>query len=197
MILVQSKVSQFVCNRILENTEQIKEKWLQWEGKLNITLTMETFQSYFKNIYIITNHSKLRSFQYRLLLHAIVTNRNVYNSGLIESGLCTFCQNASMTTRHLLYNCSVVQEFIKKAMQEINALITYDTLVEIDIQSFLFNNVRPNPSHIFNFLILVIKYFIYKCRCAKAVLSTHALKEELKLIRNIEKFNAEAHLSLS
>ena len=58
----------------------------------------------------------------------------------------------------------------------------------ITIQDFLFNTVRPDPKDRLNFLVLMVKFYIYKAICLKEKPSEFAFKQELILIRNIEKY---------
>ena len=48
------------------------------------------------NITKTTISTKLRSFQYRPLMGALITNKNLKMYGLIDSDNCTFCNNATL-----------------------------------------------------------------------------------------------------
>ena len=104
----------YIHNKLVVDEDGLEEKRKLWEGKLGIAVSKSEYCNLFKKIYLVTNHSKLRSFQYRTLLHAVITNRNVYHSGLIETDLCTFCKSMPETTRHLLFNCEGTKVFLVK-----------------------------------------------------------------------------------
>ena len=65
---------------------------MKLQSMLQTELSYADFLKLFRNIKIITNYVKLRSFQYRMLCNAIVTNKLLYKWKIIESENCTFCK---------------------------------------------------------------------------------------------------------
>ena len=67
-------------NTILEKENQAESMfptYVKWQSTIHSSKSYTEFMKLFKNVYRITNHSKLRSFQYRLLHNALVTNKQL------------------------------------------------------------------------------------------------------------------------
>ena len=63
----------------------------------------------FKSLYITTNVPKFRSFQYRLLHRAVITNIHLHRWGKISSDSCSFCNIHHETYEHLFHLCPKIQ----------------------------------------------------------------------------------------
>jgi hypothetical protein len=51
----------------------------------------------FCNLYLVTNDSKLKNFQYKLLHRTLPTNTFLVKIGIKNSDLCNFCKNDTDT----------------------------------------------------------------------------------------------------
>ena len=71
----------------------------------------------------------MRSFQYRLLLRAIVTNKYLYFCKLSQTDKCYFCEVNTETIEHLFWDCSIVKNFWFKVFEKfkdvLNVLLGY------------------------------------------------------------------------
>ena len=77
-IMQISHVAKFVYDVLISDCYVREEKVDKWVKILEIQLSLEDYLKYFRNIYSMTNVSELHSFQYRLLLHALVFNRFLF-----------------------------------------------------------------------------------------------------------------------
>ena len=66
------------------------------------------FVYYFKLPFIITQDSKLRNFQYRLLNRITTTNKFLKLRNVVDTDKCTFCMIYVETLVHLFYECNHV-----------------------------------------------------------------------------------------
>ena len=92
-------------------------KWLAWNIKSEQLLEYDEYVSLFRNINKLTVCTKLRSFQYKFLLRAIVTNVDLKYNGIRQDANCTFCNLEKETIQHLFVNCIYVKplwQFVKK-----------------------------------------------------------------------------------
>ena len=71
---------------------------------------MEKFVKCFTDLLAVTNIPKYRSFQYRLLHRAIVTNVQLHYYKLTNSDQCSFCHMQRETYSHLFIQCKKVIE---------------------------------------------------------------------------------------
>ena len=59
----------------------------------------------------ITIDTKLRSFQYKYLMHILPNNETLFKYGMTESSLCDFCSTSTETNIHLVWGCTHTQPF--------------------------------------------------------------------------------------
>ena len=162
----------------------------RWETRLQEDINYDDFARHFSNLNKITNVPKLRSFQYRLLHRAIVTNRQLYWWKIVSNPSCHFCEKAEESLLHLFCLCDevkVVWTSMKEWMKKNN--IGYEGL-SFSPKNILFNCVHPKPGSVVNLLTLIVKQYVYRKRCLREPLSKQELKTEFYSVKNIEKFIA-------
>ena len=74
----------------------------------------------------VTVDVKTRCFQFNLLHRIIYTNRLLCKTNLVDSDLCTFCEEEVESLEHLFFRCKISEDFSV-------FLWLIDTLNEIDI----------------------------------------------------------------
>ena len=82
-----------------------------WSTHLGADITPENIVTQCRRINSITNVTKLRSFQYRLLHRAIILNANLYHWRMRDDNLCTWCEQAKEDALHFFCMCPVVTEW--------------------------------------------------------------------------------------
>ena len=103
------------------NLYKYLNRWCGTDDRVDID--METYKVCFKELYVITNVTKLRDFQYRLLLGKVFTGELLYNWNVIDSPLCYFCQEENETVVHLFMECKFIQEIwntIKNILEDLD-----------------------------------------------------------------------------
>ena len=83
-ILTVEKAANMIYTELINDfyiAESTKDKW---EILLAEPINMVQFHRHFKNIYIVTNISKLRSFQYLLLHWAVITSKMLHKWKVIR-----------------------------------------------------------------------------------------------------------------
>ena len=166
-------------------------KFLKWKQELgdNFCETLMDFRQLHSEVYKLTNVSKLRSFQYRVLQRGLITNIQLYKWQVVSSNMCTFCSKEKETVSHLLYECDSVKEFWDKVCELVHT--RYPTIETIwNVQSVLNNRVVKTVHHVVNFICLFAKQHIYAQRCLKKQLSIAHFKRSLLQVENMEKYIA-------
>ena len=152
--------------------------------RTNEEINVDDLVQFATNITKITICVKLRSFQYRLLINAILTNRHLHLFGILDTDRCSFCLTELDTIEHMFYYCDRVQQIWQRC-------ITFFSLENVNVKSVLCNDVKLNPKDPCNTLILIIKYYLYKAKCLKERISFESVKnyirEYIELERNIAK----------
>ena len=86
------KPVKFMYLEFAQDEALLAQKTCCWNLGYNLNITSEDLVKVINNINKITICVKLRSFQYKLLMLATVTNIDLKRYGIKESELCTFCE---------------------------------------------------------------------------------------------------------
>jgi hypothetical protein len=114
--ITNAEYQSHLINTILNSKSLSKEIYnkLTIKGISMWKSDMETdinFSDVFCNLYLVTNDSNLKKFQYKLLHRALTTNTLLVKIGIKNSDLCNFCRNASDSILHYIWLCPVVKLF--------------------------------------------------------------------------------------
>ena len=127
---------------------------------------METYCDSFSNLYNITNITKFRNFQYRLLHNKIFCNDVLFYWRKVDSQTCNLCQRECQDIRHLLFECKAVQcvwEYVEKICNDAQIAVT------INYENIFYNSIHSVKFSAINFIVLAAKFYIYKCKCSDTV----------------------------
>lgn len=161
----------------------LEGKRQKWDMILAMQTWPEDFIKVVKSIWMITNCAKLRSFQYRLLTHTIITNVHLKIWGIVTYDLCTFCNWQRETILHLFCHCPRVQPLWTKVFKWFSLM---DPNVHRNDAQIMFSNVHKNPRSVLNVITIITKFYIYKTRCAQNEPNTFALLDDILLYYRLE-----------
>ena len=161
--LVESgvKLSKLVYHNINTDVTAIHNSVIFWDKHLE-ELDYDVHHNAFKNVYKVINIPKLRSFQFHLLHNKIFCNNVLFHWGVKKSQGCDWL-NVKQSILHLLYECHVV----KWIWQELFAIFyRIDDTIVLNKINIVYNLIHAKPAHVLNFLTLVTKFVIFRCKCA-------------------------------
>ena len=140
------------------------------------------------DMYKLTNVPKYRSFQYRLLQRALVTNNDLYKWGIVSSPTCYFCNNDKETILHMMCKCPIVRAL----WNDVKILIENTLHISICLSdtNIILNKLTSPKNHVVNFICLVVKQYIYRQKCLKENLNIQNVKMLLQKIQNMERYIA-------
>ena len=107
--------------------------------------------------------TKIGEFQYKVLNNIVFTNEKVFKIKMIDSPQCAFCKIEIESLEHLSYNCEVTRSFwvaLRSWLMECN--INLEPLSFFNVLFCIFN--AGEDFVIVNHLILVAKFYIYRCK---------------------------------
>ena len=165
-------------------------KYRQLNKKCGIT--EDEFHRAFKNLYSVTNVTKLRDFQYRLLVNAIHTNTRLIHWKIVESAICEFCLEEKQTVTHLMYECKIIKNevWIKLEKFILRKKIANTSEIQVNLQNVMLNTVHENARHLINLFTLIAKQHIFACKCLNREIRFEEIIEKIEILYQIESYNA-------
>ena len=161
-------------------------KWI----RKNYNVSFDDFCELFGNLYKCTNNAKLRSFQYRLLHSAVITNVQLKKWKIKQSSNCSLCNSVEETIIHLMFQCPVVLAIWRGYVTDKLRSIT-DEPFDLNEKTVMENRIHPNPAHVFNFVCLVTKMYIYSSKCVQKKLTSMALDAQIERYKSYELYEAK------
>ena len=141
-ILHMQHVCSAICNELISDNYAVEPRGLMWEDILNCEIDLKHFHKYYSNIYQITNYSKLRSFQYLLIQHAITTNKDLLKYKIRTDSLCSFCHSNTEAIMHLLVKCEYVKLFYNDVAGYTNEVFPNTDNINVqDPKNIVFNQI--------------------------------------------------------
>ena len=150
---------------------------------------METevnWTKYYENAYYCTLETKLRSFQIKLFLKCIVFNNTLHGFGLVDSDKCAFCKTDTEDIMHFFYYCPYVKLFWDEVRDWIT-VITRVSRATIGIRECFLGIIEDKFCPFINCVLLVARFFIYRCKFMNMKPSFDVFFNFLKEIKNSER----------
>ena len=184
-------LSAVVYSQLNEDEMLLHNKYLKWRMELGDFFCEDVgeFARKHMDIYKITNVSKYRSFQYRVLQRALVTNIHLSKWNIVQSANCTFCCEEVETAVHLLVECPIVQYLWRNVFIYIKECFSIE-VSEPSTTAIILNDVHKGHPKAVNMLVLITKQFIYSQKCMGQQLAFPVLKALFKRVENIERYIA-------
>ena len=165
------------------NPCQLMPVFDKWQS-IFVNLSYDQFERKFTMLYKITNCSKLRDFQFRLLHKKLPSNKELYRWKLKNSPKCSFC-DCKDSILHMLFDCAGITEVWQKVTYHVRKLESTDIL-RFDTLDLLINLVHPKPVNIINLQVLVLKQLIYRNKCFNRNTTFNEFLHEVQMIERNE-----------
>ena len=182
MIHKQKKATQIIYFDMIQTDSVLRKVERIWYNKADIHDTVDDYQKHFRNIYIMTDVTKLRDFQYRLLLNKIFCNDILVHWKKMESNICNICHKEKQTIVHLLFECDVIMDIWLRTFTKFEV-----ESEKLNFRNILFNLVNEErPRHIINLIVLIIKQFIFRCKCQNTQITFNRVINEIKMCKAVD-----------
>ena len=131
----------------------------------HVKLDFEEYCDGFRDMYLVTNNSNLRTFQYKILHSAIVLNMHLFRWKIKSSNQCYYCNDDKETLNHFFWECRKAQ-IMWAWVIEICSKMQKEKSKEIVItqKNVSMNTIIEPSSHVFNFICLAAKKYLYSNR---------------------------------
>ena len=142
-----------------------------------------------------TRETKLRNFQYKLTTRILPTNKFLFKCKMKETQLYTFCNLYTETLEHLFHECKKTFSLLLQLKDWLNA---NNVEIDIDPTSVILGNTQNQYDHniLVNHILLITKYFIYRCKLREHDPSIELLKQYIKLYYKLESSCEEPRYSI-
>ena len=157
------KVTKLSYNILRSHENPVKAEHF-WADALGINDDDVDWPSIHESNFKSTIETQIRAFYFKVFHRVICTNQFLHKIGRTDSPLCYFCQNSSESYIHMFCDCDKVlplwdnlSTFIYKKCSERLNLTTFQKMFGLDLLS-------SEHSRGINFLILYLKFYIYRCK---------------------------------
>ena len=141
----------------------------------------------FQKLIVTTTDPKLRWIQYRILHNILTTNRSVSKFIQHQTDLCSFCNRKSETIVHLFWECPKTNLFWKELQNIFNNRCLHSFNFKFTKNLVFFGHCEKiTTDKICDFIILMAKFFIYRCKVQGINLNIKHFINELYNRYNIE-----------
>ena len=184
---IKNNRSRYVYNMLIADDEYVEKYRTRWCEEENTNFEKSEYKRAFNDLYGVTNVTKFRNFQYKLLLGKIVTNTKLKQWNIKNSENCLFCHEVE-TVRHCLFECVYVKSIWDKFFEFCTNL---NFEVNSNFEKMVLNKIHNVSNHVINLAALILKQLIYKNRCygKKTVFEQFVVK--LEMFHNVEFANAK------
>ena len=177
------KLSGAIYKKLIDYDTHILKYIVRWNDVYNIDFEFDEFMTCFKELYVISGSTKLRDFQYRMLLGKIVTNIHLKEWKLSDSDLCNFCGKHSESLCHLFLDC----KYSKRLWQFVNRILNFGP-TEVTLKMLISNHISKPTTHIGNTIYLLTKQYIYRNRCLRTKPNIRGLQREICYLNETESY---------
>ena len=109
----------------------------------------------------------------------------------MSSQLCDYCNN-KQTPFHLFCECLIVKRIWKQFKQYlIEEIGISKNELFFSNKNIMLNNVHPDTKHIVNLLVLVIKQYVFACKCLLDKPNFKVIKEKIEKLHQLELYNVK------
>ena len=178
--------------KMLQHNEKKELEKMHKKFCKQVECSIEEYTQAFKDLYQVTDITKFRDFQYRILVNAIFTNNRLYHWKIVNTKICEYCQTEIQDVPHLMFECKNIrkiwnqfQRYIKQCM---NVKDEHDLTWKK--KNIMLNKVHPKANHIINFFTVIIKQLIFANKCLGRKTRFCNVVERIEEIYNMEKYNA-------
>ena len=202
VLLSKKRKTAYIYNQALEKISETVyiESLKKLNKRLRSNVDRETYLKAFKNIYLTTNVTKYRDFQYRMLVNNLYFNDQLYHWKKKDTQKCDYCPELKQNMFHIYWECKVVLNFWKELITffEIDMYLEDSELTTFHenwtIENLILNTVMPKPGHIVNMILLVAKRYIFSNKCTfakhKKIPNFREFLHLLESHKSIEFYNA-------
>ena len=184
-LLKMNKVCQETYKHMLHKNSRQRSHETKWGQIFQCPPDMLPWRKYYSLNFNCTIDSKMRAFQYRLLLRIIPTNKYLKVCDIIDDDRCYFCHSEIETIEHLFFLCPLVKELWVKLAEKMKPYLDITFFLEPHI--VLLGCIETEHKMCLNHIFNIVKKYIYSVKCNERNLCLQYLLRIIKLHYQIER----------
>ena len=175
-----------VCNKVywylIKNMlHQNKNNMQRWEEVFDITLENNVQEDIYRLPWHATLDTKLRTFQYKLLKRILPTKIHLKKYNITDNDLCSFCAIQPESYEHLFHHCPVSHALQIRLVNWLSPqLMPVEPLSGKNVILGYTNIPCIKVTNLINTIMMIYKYYIYKCKCKETPLNFGLLLKDIK-----------------
>ena len=182
-ICSRKKTCNYTYNRIIKHLHfEVKCK-SKWEEKLSMNINNEEWQNIFTLTKTLTLDSQLRIFQYKIIHRTLPTNRLLHIYKIRDNPWCDNCENIIETLVHFFHLCPKKLQIWYDIAHWIFPEV--DMFPYINSENLLLGVYNENRI-LENYIILLIKRYLYVNKCFDREINIVGAKQYLKYMMILE-----------
>ncbi len=153
----------------------------KWNNTLNLINDLNFWENIHLATFYTTIDTRLRTFQYKLIRRTLPTNVHLKIYGIKDTDICDLCHDEIETYQHLLYYCRITQQLITdlKLWMSPNLIFLHNPTAKDIILGY--NDIpHINTRNMINTMCLILKNYIYRCKCKNVLPTFRSLLLEIK-----------------
>ena len=159
----------------------------RWANDLLIDFDSINWRIIYKNYYYCTLEAKLRPFQIKLNLRAIVFKSQLFGFGLIENDLCIFCKKSSERVLHLLCTCV---HMVIKLWEDKSSWVSHYFKCDINLNNFSklfdFEHFKSNAkANALNCFLSNAKFSVFRHKCSNTKPTIELFLYSMRIINSV------------
>ena len=146
----------------------LEERESKWHQELNCILGTEYWNKIYSLTASIKNENRMKFLQFQINRNSLFTNYKVNKFKNNISPFCSFCTGTNGNNQphferisHLFYECHLV---FKLWEDVVNWIRTFNFEIPLEKKKIIFGIQEQKISSVPNYLILCVKYFIWKSK---------------------------------
>ena len=161
----------------------IQEKW---EETLMEEIPYDMVRKAFVNLHKMKEGAFTKYVQFKMLHKRIVTNKLLYDMGIVDASTCPYCDEPEETIEHAFLKCNGVKEFWNELERWLKLHID-NSLKILNIEKIMSTGTLDN---IVDKSIVAAKRVIYKNRQVGKRYSLNEMKALLKTQMRLEEYHS-------
>jgi exonuclease III len=174
--MLQKHIKTIIKERKLSSLKQQDHKYKLKHEFFYGSLSQVDWENIFQLPQSLPVDNKTKDLQYKIIMRIVPTNSLLYKMKKVNSPSCVFCMLEQESLEHLFFECLEVKNvwlYVFSEWEKITGNIIVPTL-ETCILGILDTSVKHYVA--LNCVLLIVKYYIFKCKYAQCKLSVVHLR---------------------